>query len=53
VNRERKHVIAYIRQRIADVEAAEKKGRITAAERATLVRRLKAFADEIEQGMHL
>jgi hypothetical protein len=53
MSRERKKVAAYIRQRSAEVVAAEKKRRITAAERSMLCRRLDALAEEIEQGMHL
>lgn len=52
MSRERGKVVAYIKARAAEI-AGGPTHRATAAERATLKRRLVNIAEEIEQGLHL
>lgn len=52
VEEERKACIDLLREKIAEVESIQKRGRCTVAEARMLVRRLDAVADAIGQGLH-
>lgn len=49
---ERAAAVAYGRAQIAATEALIERGRVTAAEGSMLIRRMRAFVEALEQGLH-